>query len=84
MEDTWLLQESLIDHASSGDYRSVNKCSTLHLRPSDYTAIYILLLDVPTNWKTYNFKRTLLNHSEEDYLEERDREIKSVEVFFYL
>jgi len=39
--DSWLLQESLLDHVYSSDYRSVNKCGTLHLSHSDHMAIYI-------------------------------------------
>ncbi len=39
--DSWLLQESLLDHVYLSDYRSVNKCGTLHLSHFDHMAIYI-------------------------------------------
>ena len=37
----WVIQESLLDHVYTSDYRSVEKCGTLHLSNSDHMAVFI-------------------------------------------
>ena len=39
-EDGWELQESLLDHVYSSDYRSIKQCGVMHLSQSDHLAIY--------------------------------------------
>jgi hypothetical protein len=39
--DRWQIQESLLDHVYSSDYRGVHQCGSLHLSHSDHMAIYI-------------------------------------------
>ncbi len=34
--DNWQIQESIIDHVYSSDYRSVQQCGSLHLSHSDH------------------------------------------------
>ena len=40
-EDGWQVQESLLDHIYSSDYKSISKCGTMHLSQSDHMAIYV-------------------------------------------
>jgi len=37
----WVIQESLLDHVYTSDFRSVEKCGSLHLSSSDHMAVYI-------------------------------------------
>jgi len=37
----WVIQESLLDHVYTSDFRSVEKCGSMHLSNSDHMAVYI-------------------------------------------
>ncbi len=37
----WAIQESLLDHVYTSDFRSVEKCGSLHLSSSDHMAVYL-------------------------------------------
>jgi hypothetical protein len=37
----WTIQESLLDHVYTSDFRTVEKCGSLHLSNSDHMAVYI-------------------------------------------
>jgi len=37
----WVVQESLLDHVYTSDFRSVEKCGSLHLSNSDHMAVYV-------------------------------------------
>ena len=39
--DGWVVQESLLDHVYTSDFRSVEKCGSLHLSNSDHMAVYV-------------------------------------------
>jgi hypothetical protein len=39
-DNQWELQESLLDHVYSSDYRSLTQCGVMHLSQSDHLAIY--------------------------------------------
>jgi len=41
VSNEWKVQESLLDHVYSSDFRSVKQCGCLHLSQSDHLAIYI-------------------------------------------
>ena len=40
-QDNWQIQESIIGHVYTSDYRSVKQCGSLQLSHSDHMAIYI-------------------------------------------
>ena len=58
-QDNWQIQESIIDHVYTSDYRSVQQCGSLHLSHSDHMAIYIRYANIEqkSNSKKIIYKR---------------------------
>jgi hypothetical protein len=55
----WIIQESLLDHVYTSDFRTVKKCGSLHLSNSDHLAVYITYqnLDCKSEEKKVIYKR---------------------------
>jgi len=61
----WVIQESLLDHVYTSDFRSVEKCGSLHLSNSDHMAVYITYQnsDNKSAKKKVIYKRDLRGYS---------------------
>ena len=69
--DGWELQESLLDHVYSSDYRSIKQCGVMHLSQSDHLAIYATYAntDVKNSEKKSIYKRDLRLYSKHAIVE---------------
>jgi len=54
----WVIQESLLDHVYTSDFRSVEKCGSMHLSNSDHMAVYITYQYSCTTAKGGNLRKT--------------------------
>ncbi len=55
----WIIQESLLDHVYTSDFRCVEKCGSMHLSSSDHMAVYITYQnsDIKNNERKVIYKR---------------------------
>ena len=63
----WEIQESLLDHVYTSDFRSVDKCGSIHLSHSDHMAVYIQYQnsDNKSTEKRVLYKRDLRGYSKQ-------------------